>query len=89
VLKQQAMPVPAVIVPVCTMGMAREGTCRLEQKLPKREGGQRCMRESERGACACTCACVRVWVCACVRAWSVCVVMGGEGGGVTCSPKII
>jgi hypothetical protein len=37
VLKQQAMPVPAVIVPVCTMGMAREGTCRLEQKLPKRE----------------------------------------------------
>jgi hypothetical protein len=37
VLKQQAMPVPAVIVPVCTMGMAREGTCRLEQMLPKRE----------------------------------------------------
>jgi hypothetical protein len=27
VLKQQAMPVLAVIVPVCTMGMAREGTC--------------------------------------------------------------
>jgi hypothetical protein len=26
VLKQQAMPVPAVIVPVYTMGMAREGT---------------------------------------------------------------
>ena len=37
VLKQQAMPVPAGIVPVCTMGMAREGTCRLEQMLPKRE----------------------------------------------------
>jgi hypothetical protein len=35
VLKQQAMSVPAVIVPVCTMGMAREGTCRLEQMLPK------------------------------------------------------
>ena len=30
------MPVPAVIVPVCTMGMAREGTCRLEQMLPKK-----------------------------------------------------
>ena len=38
VLKQQAMPVPAVIVPVCTMGMAREGTCRLEQRLPKKGG---------------------------------------------------
>ena len=37
VLKQQAMPVPAGIVPVYTMGMAREGTCRLEQMLPKRE----------------------------------------------------
>jgi hypothetical protein len=37
VLQQQAMPVPAVIVPVYTMGMAREGTCRLEQMLPKRE----------------------------------------------------
>ena len=37
-LKQQAMPVPAGIVPVCTMGMAREGTCRLEQMLPKKGG---------------------------------------------------
>ena len=37
-LKQQAMPVPAVIVPVCTMGMAREGSCRLEQMLPKKGG---------------------------------------------------
>jgi hypothetical protein len=32
------MPVPAVIVPVCTMGMAREGSCRLEQMLPKKGG---------------------------------------------------
>jgi hypothetical protein len=30
VLKQQAMPVPAVIVPVYTMEVVREGTCRLD-----------------------------------------------------------
>jgi hypothetical protein len=36
VLKQQAMPVPVVIVPAYTMGMAREGNCRLEQMLKGR-----------------------------------------------------
>jgi hypothetical protein len=41
VLKQRAEPVPAVIVPVYTMGLAREGTCRLEQ-TPKKGRLQRC-----------------------------------------------
>jgi hypothetical protein len=37
VLKQQAMPVPAVIVPVYTMEVVREGTCRLKQMVLPRQ----------------------------------------------------
>jgi hypothetical protein len=46
VLKQQAMPVPAVIVPVCTMGMAKDSCCHPHQSS---SGGHGFLTNGRRG----------------------------------------